>query len=127
MNFLEKNPMLAYGLMALIVVLIIVVIYYYYSKSKKDSATTDEPYTAGIPPVKFPEMMTASYIPDSRSDREYLNGSGVRKTLQELGLPATKEPLQMRSSRPGGPLPYSTENALYRNLHAAAAMAERYK
>lgn len=124
-NFLKENPMLAYGLMALLVVLIIVVIYYYYSSSKDEGKSNGEGYTAGIPPVKFPEMMTASYIPDSRSDREYMSpGSETRQTLHQYGLPTTKEPM---GPRPGPPLPYSTENALYRNLHSAAAKAERYR
>ena len=124
-NLLQDKPMLAYGLMALLVVLIVVVIYYYYSmsgKEDKDSGDEAESYTAGVPPNKpFPEMMTASYIPDSRSDREYMNGANVRRTLRSYGLPTTQEAY---ASNPGAPLPYSTENALYRNLHAAAARAE---
>lgn len=110
--------MLAYGIMAILIILILVVIYYYYMSDKKD-----EGYTAGIPPNKpFPEMMTASYIPDSRSDREEMNG-GIQNTLHQYGLPSTSESY---ASRPGAPLPYSTENALYRQLHTAAALAAKH-
>lgn len=116
-KMLQENRALAYGLMALLVVLIIAVIYYYYMNNEDEA---NESYTAGIPPFKSNEMMTASYIPDSRSDREFLDG-GVKKTLHQYGLPTTTEPY---ADRPGAPLPYSTENALYRQLHAAAAAAE---
>lgn len=117
-NFLQKNPMVAYGLMAFLVVLIIVVLYYYYSSNQLEKET----YTAGVRPVKLPEMMTAAYLPDSRSDRE---GMTVQNTLRQYGLPVSGK--ENMANMPGAPLPYSTENVLYRKLHSAASRADTYR
>ena len=162
MDQLKKNPLLAYGVIAVLVVLIIVVIYLYYSNKKKSaekysgitpspnlerysgitpspnlerysgitpspnlerySGITPSPNLerySGITPSPNLERMTASILPDSRSDRDYMTNKKkeeINSILRQYGLPATKE-LFSRNTGTAGIAENSTENKLYRSLY----------